>query len=282
MLLKSYAKINLALNITGTRDDGYHLLDMVMLPIELHDTIDIEFLGDGDDTYITCDKVELSESTQYNICAKVVKVLRQRYGFNKSLQINIHKEIPISAGMGGGSSNAATVLKYLVQAAKIKISKEELMSLALEFGADVPFFVENKPSRISGIGEEIKHFDLNKKFYVVVIKPEKGLSTQTVYKECDKFNELKKGDVETLIEGLRKGDFNVVSNNLSNALEAPAIKLLPEIKDYIEFLKSEGLPARMTGSGSAVFALSNSWLKAMKVAKKASKLNYDVFLTKML
>lgn len=283
MILKSHAKINLALNITGKKDNGYHLLDMVMVPLELHDTITIDFLGEGKDTYVTCDKVELSENTQYNIVSKVVKKLREKYGFNKSIQISIHKEIPVSAGMGGGSSNAATILKYLLKEMKVKLTEQELINLALEFGADVPFFIKNKPARVKGIGEELLSFDLKKKHYVLILKPERGLSTETVYKESDNYSELESADIKTLIKGLSDGDLNLVNSSIANALEKPSINLLPEIKELIDFLKKEGLPiSQMTGSGSAVFAVSNNLFHLKKVAKKASKLDCDVILTKMI
>ena len=174
MYVKAYAKINAYLDVKSKREDGYHDLDMVMLPLELHDSIQISFLPFSKDSYITCDHVELQE-TKYNLINLTIAEMKKRYKIKDSFSVVVHKEIPISAGLGGGSSNAAATIRAINQLCKLNLSDEEKINLGKSLGADVPFCLDNVPARVGGIGENLKPFKLKKKYHVIIIKPEQGL-----------------------------------------------------------------------------------------------------------
>lgn len=281
MYIKSPAKINVALNVINKRDDGYHNLDMVILPLELHDSIEIELFRGSDTTYVTCDEISLA-SNKYNLVSIAIKKAREIYHFKENFDINIHKEIPISAGLGGGSANAAAILLAIFKLLKINPTEQELIDLAKTIGADVPYCLFNKPSRVSGIGEVIKHITCKNNYFVLIVKPNEGLSTKEVFSKCDQkpYNNC---NVEKVIEALTTGNDELLCDNMGNDLQETAIEMLPEIEKIIKSLKNDGLKlVMMSGSGSAVFALSHDRHLLIKLEKKYDKLGYDTVLTKTL
>ena len=280
MYLKSHAKINLAINIKGKKEDGYHDLDMIMLPLKLFDFIEIDRLN-YKDTYIVCDEID-SLSGKYNLVNDTISLLRKKYGFDTNYLVKIHKEIPIKAGLGGGSSNAAAVLKAVVKDNKIDATTDELIELSKSIGADVPYFLYNQPARVEGIGEKVTPIKIKHKYYVLLVKPDEGLATKSVFDECDA-HEKKFTDIDALIDALANGDEDKIAALMYNALEDAAMCLLPEIKKIKDSLKEDGLNmVMMSGSGSCVYALSKSWLKLARLKPKYEKLGYEVVLTKIL
>lgn len=281
MIVKAYAKINLYLDVLSKREDGYHDLEMVMLPLELHDTIEIESLIGLRDSYVTCDHVELQE-TKYNLINTTVNKLRELYNFKQNFNIKVHKEIPISAGLGGGSSNAAATLHAFNHLLKLKINNEKLNEIAKTIGADVPFCLYNKPALVKGIGEEITPIELKHQYYVLIIKPERGLSTKHVFEKADTI-ELEHGDVNRIVDALKKGDDEEVAASMFNSLEKASLLMVPEIQDIKDMLKKDGLKmVLMSGSGSAVYALSTDYVKIKALYKKYEKQGLEVYLTKTL
>lgn len=279
MRIKSQAKINLYLDVLAKRDDGYHDLDMVMLPLKLHDTIDIEKLLYGKDTYITCDHVDL-QNTKYNLITLTIAEMRKRYGIKDNLNVSVHKEIPISGGLGGGSSNVAATIRGLEQLLKLDISPEEETDLALKLGADVPYCLYNAPAHVQGIGEKITPIKVKKPFYVVLMKPSKGLSTQIVFDACDN-KPLTHGNVENVIKALEEGDDDLLEKSLFNSLELTSIELVPEIQEIKDMLRRDGFSlVLMSGSGSTVFALTHDRKFAKRRVRDYEKKNYQVILTK--
>ena len=177
LMLKAYAKINLGLKILSRDEkDGYHVIDMVTLPIELHDRIEIEILPDDYDTIITCDDRSLP-TDESNIVYKTLKVLNEKYPIKKKLRIHIHKIIPVCAGLGGGSSDAAAVLVGLNKLLKLKLSIQELCELGAKVGSDVPLCILNKPARVTSKGEQVETISSKKTFKVLLVKPGVGLSS---------------------------------------------------------------------------------------------------------
>ena len=281
MIVKAYAKINVYLDVLSKRDDGYHELEMVMLPLELHDVIEIESLIGLRDSYVTCDHVELQE-TKYNLINTTVNKLRDLYHFKQNFNIKVHKEIPISAGLGGGSSNAAATLKAFNHYLKLKLNDEEMNAIGKTIGADVPFCLYNKPALVRGIGEEIIPISLKHQYYVLIIKPERGLSTKRVFEKADTI-ELNHGNVNAVVEALKKGDDETLANSMFNSLEKASIQMVPEIQDVKDMLKKDGLKmVMMSGSGSAVYALSTDVNKMKALYKKYEKAGLEVYLTKTL
>lgn len=281
MFVKANAKINLYLDVIGKREDGYHDLDMVMLPLELHDSISFEYVPYLKDSYITCDHVELQE-TKYNLINQTLREIRNRYNFKQNFNVTIHKEIPISAGLGGGSSNAAATIKAIRSMCKIKMDEAEELDLAKSIGADVPFCMKNKPAHVEGIGEKITAIYLKNPFFVIIIKPEKGLSTKRVFEESDK-RELKHGNVNDVIKALETNDDELLEKSLFNSLEETSVSLVPEIQKVKDMLKNDGFKlVLMSGSGSSVFALTRNHKFAINKYKEYDKKGYQVYLTKTI
>lgn len=281
MFVKAYAKINAYLDVVSKRDDGYHNLDMVMLPIELHDSIEFTKVPDNYDTFITCDHVEL-KATKYNLISKTLKAMQDRYGIKGSFKIVVHKEIPICAGLGGGSSNAAATIIAMDKFYKLNLSQQEMIDLGKSIGADVPFCLLNKPARVRGIGEDIRPIKLRHKYHVLIIKPDDGLSTQKVFDLADTM-ELDHGKGDMVEEAFVEGDDEKLAKYLFNSLEKPSIGQIPEIQKIKDMLKSDGFSlVLMSGSGSSVYALSTDFKLAHKFYKKYEKEGYNVILTKTL
>ena len=281
MYVKAYAKINVYLDVVGKRKDGYHLLDMVMLPLELHDTIEVEHVPFATETYIVTDKIE-KEITKYDLIRQTHENFSKKFEVNDHYNITVHKEIPICAGLGGGSSNAAAVLRAFEKYSKVKMEPEEELEFGLKLGADVPYCLRNEPAHVEGIGEKLTPISLANQWNVIIIKPRKGLSTKAVFEECDKVK-MKHGNVNKVIEGLEKGDEELLSKEMFNSLEETSIKLVPEIQEIKDMLKKDGFKCvLMTGSGSCVFALTKDRVFALSKFNKYERKGYDVILTKTL
>lgn len=279
MYVKAFAKINIYLDVVNKKADGYHNLDMVMLPLELHDTIDIEYRPYSLDTYIICDRVEDSE-TKYDLIHQTLDAFRKKYDVHNNMNITVHKEIPICAGLGGGSSNAAACLKAFRKIFKVKMEPQEELDFTLALGADVPYCMANVPAHVEGIGEKVTPIKCAKRFHVIIIKPKLGLSTKKVFDASDNFT-LKHGDVNKVITALEIGDEDLLAEGMFNSLEEVSISLVPEIQQIKDMLKKDGFKCvLMTGSGSCVFALTTDARLAYSKYLKYDNKGYDVYLTK--
>lgn len=278
--VKAYAKINLALNVITKREDGYHEIDMVTIPIELHDIIEFELLPLGYETYITSDDESLP-TDESNLSTKAFMRLREEFGLKKNFMINIYKRIPMCAGLGGGSADAAAVINASLKMAKIKVGDDRLINIAKTIGGDVAFGLFNKPARCKGIGEKLEFFTLKKKYYVLLIKPLEGVSTAKVYSDYDTYAEKgTSSNIERLIDALQNDDEEIIAQEMKNALQGPAIRLVPEIKYLIDKLQEDGFKmSMMTGSGSTVFALSKDYHALVKESKKFDSSRFQIILT---
>ncbi len=278
--IRSYAKINLCLNITGKRADGYHELDMIMVPISLHDSLVVDTLEKSPDNFVTVDDFSIG-TFSYNLATFSIDKLRSIYHFNEKFRILIHKVIPIQAGLGGGSSNAACSLKAVNDLLKLGATDEELMEIGKTLGCDIPFFVKCKPARCKGLGEILEPIEIKNNYYVLIVKPEAGCSTKEVYAMADSMD-LTICNVDNVIKALKEGDDDLLAASIGNSLQAPAIKLVPQIQTIIDELRDCGLKiVQMTGSGSAVFALSTDKKLLKNILKKFDN-KYQVELARVL
>ena len=278
--IRSYAKINLCLNITGKRKDGYHELDMVMVPISLHDSLVVDLLKKSPDNFVTVDDFSIG-SFNYNLATFSIDKLRSVYHFDEKFRILIHKVIPIQAGLGGGSSNAACSLKAVNDLLQLGASDKELMEIGKTLGCDIPFFVKCKPARCKGLGEILEPIEIKNNYYVLIVKPEAGCSTREVYLAADSMD-LPVCNVDNVIKALQEGDDDLLAASMGNALQAPAITLVPQIQTIIDELHDCGLKiVQQTGSGSAVFALSTD-KKLLKKVLKQFENKYQVELARVL
>lgn len=276
--LKAYAKINVSLNIIKKRQDSYHELDMVNLPLKLYDTVCIKKLPNTTNTTV---KVNSKEQIKNNIVLKTIETLRKKYKFTDQFEIVIKKKVPISSGLGGGSANAAATLNGIFKLLNLNPTKEEKIKLAKSIGADVPFCLFNKPSRVQGIGEIIKPFDLKHKFSILIVKPTSGLLTKDVFKNA-KFTIEKESNLEKIITYLQGDNLNSLNNVLNNDLEWSATSLLEDISIIKEQMINDGLQnVLMSGAGPAVFSIDRR-SKHYKLKRKYKKLGYNVIVTRTL
>lgn len=285
-VVKSYAKINVVLNVLGKHDEKFHEIDMVMLPLELHDSLLISKIDDLKDNYVTFVDCSLNGGFEYNLASRALEQLTDKTNIKQHFRILINKCIPISAGLGGGSSNCAATLKGINKMCKLNLSNQELAEIGFKLGSDVPYFIYNKPARVRGAGEIVEPIEVKNDYYALIVKPKEGLSTKIVYENCDTFD-LKKYDVDKVILALKTGDDEMLAKEIGNALEDVSISLLPEVKKIKEEMKGLGLKiVLMSGSGSSVFALSTD-KKAIKNAykhflKQYAHEQYDIELTKVI
>lgn len=281
MYVKAFAKINLYLDVISKRGDGYHNLEMVILPLELHDLIHIEYLPYLIDSYITCDHVDLQE-TKYNLITKTIQKLREIYKFKQNFNISVHKEIPIKAGLGGGSSNAASTMKALNKILNLKMDEKAMKDVAVTLGADVPYCLINKPSIVRGIGDEIKEINIKHQYFVLILKPEQGLSTKHVFEFSDTLN-LDHGNISDVVSALENGDDKLLAKAMFNSLEKASIEMAPIIQEYKDMLRNDGFEmVLMSGSGSSVYALTTDKNFAKTMYHKYERKGYEVYLTRTL
>ena len=239
------AKLNLFLHITGRRSDGYHLLQSVFMLIDWCDTLHFDLRTDGQ---ISREDLTWALPTD-DLVVRAAKALQRASGCNLGAHIGIAKSVPAQAGMGGGSSDAASTLLALNRLWKLNFSVETLSSIGLGLGADVPFFLCGKHAWVEGIGEKITPLELPRARFVVV-KPEAGLTTQLIFSDP----ELKRDSETAIISGFAANTIERIFKYGHNDLQAVAQKLCPGVSRALEWLESQGLSGRMTGSGSAVFA----------------------------
>jgi 4-diphosphocytidyl-2-C-methyl-D-erythritol kinase len=235
------AKLNLFLHITGRRSDGYHLMQSVFMLIDWCDTLHFECRMDG-----KISRKDLSTPLPVDdLIVRAARALKLASASPLGVHIGIDKKIPAQAGMGGGSSDAASTLLALNQLWKLNFSLEKLSAIGLQLGADVPFFLGGKNAWIEGIGEKITPVTLPKGRFLV-IKPPEGLETKLIFS-----NPTLKRDSETaIISGFAADAFDFGQNDLQSVAQ----RLCPGVTQAIEWLAQHGLKGRMTGSGSAVFA----------------------------
>ena len=239
------AKLNLFLHITGRRADGYHLLQSVFMLIDWCDTLHFDMRIDGQ---ISREDLTWALPTD-DLVVRAAKALQTATGCTLGAHIGIAKSVPAQAGMGGGSSDAASTLLALNRLWKLSLSLERLSTIGLNLGADVPFFLCGKHAWVEGIGEKITPLELPPARFVVV-KPDAGLQTQLIFSDPA----LKRDSETAIISGFAANTIERIFKYGRNDLQAVAQTLCPGVNQALEWLESQGLSGRMTGSGSAVFA----------------------------
>ncbi|MEA4874427.1 4-(cytidine 5'-diphospho)-2-C-methyl-D-erythritol kinase [Anaerorhabdus sp.] len=274
---RAYAKINLSLDVVKRRDDGYHELNMIMVPLEFYDVLSMEI---SDEMSMESNAGYLPK-TEKNTIIKAIEVLRKEYGFKENFKIVLQKHIPTQAGLAGGSADAAAALRLIKRLLKINMSKEKMIELAKKVGADVPFCCINKPALVSGIGEKIIPFEAITDFYVLLVKPYKGVSTKTAFEMLD-FETAYHPDCLQMKQALEMGDYEEIIHALGNTLEQPSFKLVPEIAKIKERLIELGMDGvLMSGSGSTVFGLTQSEECLDNAAKEIKKIASFIRKTKI-
>ena len=283
MKMKAYAKINIALDAIGKREDNYHLLRMIMQTVDLYDVIDIEKSNDSSIS-ISCNK-HYVPTDERNLAYKAAVLFRENFNIKDGVKISIKKNIPVAAGMAGGSTNAAAVLVIMNKLFNVNASLEELKELGLKIGADVPYCIEGGTALCEGIGEVITPLKPFENKILVVLKPNFGVSTKEVYTNLD-INKIRKHvNIEELIEAMENDDLNYVAKNMKNVLENVTLKKHSILKAIKEDMRRSGaLGAMMSGSGPTVFAFFDDMLTAQRAFEfLKGKYKYaDVYITRTI
>ena len=251
--MKAFAKINLGLLITGKRNDGYHTLETIFAPINWYDTIEF---SESEVISMSCSLLDLSVDDS-NLCIKAAKSLQQFAGTRKGVAMHLQKQVPFGAGLGGGSSDAASVLRVLNQLWHVNASPNELHALAVELGADVPYFLSMKGLAYArGIGDDLVDLALTLPYYVVTVFPDEHIATVWAYKHFYPRFDRKLPDLKKCVSGLclsgQKEDLELFENDFEPAVfdHFPVIR---QVKAAL--LEAGSIFASLSGSGSAVFGL---------------------------
>ena len=250
----SNAKINIGLNIIRKRPDGYHDLETIFYPVNIKDAIEIiEDPGAAEDIIFTSTGHTLNISPKDNLCVKAFRLLQKDFPGLPPLKMHLHKNIPAGAGLGGGSSNAATVLVLLNKKFSLGISEEKLLHYALLLGSDCPFFILNTPCIAKGRGEILLPISLDLSSYkIMIVHPDIHINTAEAFAGLDPRNDTAGG-------GLRKGieaDISQWKNTLSNYFEKPLSISYPVIKEITDRMYKSGAGyAAMSGTGSSVYGI---------------------------
>ncbi|WP_241475151.1 4-(cytidine 5'-diphospho)-2-C-methyl-D-erythritol kinase [Priestia flexa] len=253
LMVKAPAKINLSLDVLHKRTDGYHEVKMVMTTIDLADRIELSEREDG--RIVIYSHNRFVPDDQRNLAYQAAQLLKKRYKVDKGVNILIDKQIPVAAGLAGGSSDAAATLRGLNQLWDLGLSLDMLAELGAEIGSDVSFCVYGGTALATGRGEVIEHIEAPPNCWVILAKPEIGVSTADVYRNL-KVQNVSHPNVEGMIEAIEAGDYREMCKYVGNVLEEVTLKMHPEVLLIKEQMKRFGADAvLMSGSGPTVFGL---------------------------
>ncbi|MDR1599013.1 MAG: 4-(cytidine 5'-diphospho)-2-C-methyl-D-erythritol kinase [Oscillospiraceae bacterium] len=263
MRVKARGKINWTLDIEGVRGDGYHLIDTLMQSVELYDTLAFER---ADGLLLQVDGPMRVTADENNLVTRAMRLLAERLSVSAGCVITLTKRIPIGAGMGGGSADAAAALAGLNRFWRLSLKEAELNALALELGADTPFCLTGGLQRATGVGERLERLPVNRPAYLVIAQPCWGLSTPEMFQRYDEYAREsvvppRRPDNERAVRAARDGSLARMCAAMGNVLQPAAILQRPEIAQAIQTLEHLGaIRAQMTGSGSAVFGVfASAW-----------------------
>lgn len=324
-VIKAPAKINLCLKVNGKRNDGYHDLTMIMQQVSLFDTIEFEIVSENDFDifrllpkfdmpikfpkiknidinflnrfftkkfdYNTNRQISLKCNFSYlptderNLIYKVVDFVFKKYSIKDKIYIYLNKMIPTSGGLGGGSSDAASMLLFLNNHYKLKLSISDLSNIAAMFGSDIPFFIHKKLSFCEGRGEIVKELKPFNNYYILLATPNVRVSTKDIYNGFDNYviNDIQNNDknvkVTNILNAIQKKDLRMMSDNLFNDLEIVTESMFDKVSIFKKRIMELGaIKSLMSGSGPTVFGIFNSYFKANNCKNILKKENKDSFI----
>ena len=276
-MLKAYAKLNLCLNIEGKREDGYHNIDTVMLPVSLYDTLRVA----KNDTITVFTDGSNIPNNELNIAYVAAKAFFESARIKSGAKIAITKRIPAEAGLGGGSSDAATVLVALNKIYDTRLTNDSLKEIAVKVGADVPFFLTDGCKRARGIGEILTPVQYDMNVYYLIVKCRGGVSTAKAYAMLAQMDSAP-CDVDEVISYIGKNNIRGYINTATNMLHKSAVYIQPNIETALRALDENGcLFSMVTGSGSAVFGVYQS-IRAALLAEYKLKDNESFEFVKLV
>lgn len=264
LTISAPAKINLSLDVVGRREDGYHNVEMIMQSIDLCDIVKLERTSNPKINLIC--RHPFVPSGPENLAWKAANLLQKKYQVRYGTVIRISKNIPVAAGLAGGSSDAAAVLKGLNQLWGLELTEAELAQAGLSLGADIPFCLRGGTAYATGIGENLTIIPSPPKLWVVLLKPNIGISTAEVYKNYSGQLVRRRPDTKGMLKALENGDMQALADGMANVLESVTFARLPLLKRLKQkALELGALAAMMSGSGPTIFALTPEYKRAVAI-----------------
>ena len=278
MIVKAPAKINLYLEILNKRPDGYHNIESVMHTISLFDILEISERQDNKIELI-CENSTLPSNDKKNLVYRAAEKFKEQYGISKGIKIKLIKNIPMGAGLGGGSSDAAATILALNKIWKVNDDMKNLEILGSKLGADVPFFMSGGVAKISGIGDIVEKINTNLSLDFILVKPNFGVSTPYAYSKV-KFPLTNIRKIDNIINDLEKGvfDFESAKDLFFNRFEDFIFDEYQEIKQIRKVLENLGCASLMSGSGATVFGLVQDKGNIDFILNELKKYSWNVWL----
>lgn len=278
---KAKAKINLTLDVLYKRPDGYHEVEMVMQSVDLSDHLLFEEREAGRIT-IGC-SVPYIPLDNRNLAVKAAELMINCFKINKGVHILLKKNIPVAAGLAGGSSDAAATLRGLNRLWKLGLSLDQLAEIGAEIGSDVPFCVYGGTAIARGRGELIERLPAPDPLWVVLVKPPIAVSTADVYRGYNPLEVTQHPDTLGMVQALASGDMDQIVCRLGNVLETTTFKMHPEVERLKQqMMKYGALGALMSGSGPTVFAIADREGRAQRIYNALRGFSKEVYLTRIL
>lgn len=279
LTIKCPAKVNLSLDVTSRREDGYHNLEMIMHTIKLFDTLTV-ICENSEKTEITISSnLSYVPNDERNLCYKSAQLFFDETGLSAKVHIDANKKIPVGAGLGGGSSDAAGTLTALNKLMGNPLSQDKLAEISKNIGADVPFFIYGGCMLAEGIGEILTPLPQLEGVTFLIAKPNFGVSTPWVYKNLVLDSNTPHPNTKAVIEAIKANDLAALAKHAGNTLEFVTLKQYSEINRYKELMTKNGaVYSLMSGSGSAVFGIYDTPEKAKKALDKFRRITKQVYI----
>lgn len=262
--IKAYAKINLGLDVLGTLPNGYHQVKMIMQTVGIWDELTLEKAAEG--IVIVTDSRELP-TDENNIIYKAARLMQEEFELPGGIRVSLQKNIPVAAGMAGGSADAAAVMKAMNMLYELELSEERLRELGVRIGADVPYCIMGGTALAEGIGEKLTRLPAAPQCVLVVAKPDLNVSTKDVYTALDAMADYPHPDIDGMTAAIKAGDLTGVTARLGNVLELVTAKQCPPVTEIRRMMDSHGaMGSLMSGSGPTVFGIFGDRAEAEKLA----------------
>lgn len=285
MIIRANASINLALDVGERGKDGYHTVDLVSVPLDLHDILEVTEIPASTDTYLLeDDPTIICEETELAYIA--LRLMKKEFPIHKGFRIQIYKRIPPEAGLGGGYADAAGVINAICRIYRIKLDDPRVQSICDQVGAGVSLAMKNVPARGSGSREKPEELTgLSLDYGVLLVKPAQGIDTEDIFEKYDLIpaEEREHADIPALIEALRSGDEDAIAANMVNSLLKPGIGICEPIETILKKMVELGFPmCTMSSTGSTCFCLSRD-KKALREARSVfEEMGFGTLLTRTL
>lgn len=251
--IKAYAKINLGLDVVKRLPNGYHQVKMVMQTVGIYDELFLERTESG--ILVTTDSGELP-TDENNLIYKAAKLMQEKFGISEGIRIHLRKNIPIAAGMAGGSTDAAATMKGMSRLFDLELEPQELMDAGVAIGADVPYCIMGGTALAEGIGEKLTPLDMAPDCFVLVAKPDISVSTKYVYEHLDAAGIERHPDIDGMVAAIEAGSLQGILDRMENVLETVTIPAYPVIEGIKSRMRELGaVGSLMSGSGPTVFGI---------------------------